>query len=474
MWVELRARHWIVWALMLVTMMCGYTQARASGYRSEIIINIPGFSLALYEDGILAGCYPIAVGHRFAPSLTGKTEIVNKVVNPTYYPPGWLEKSLEPVPPGPDNPVGTRWLGLGFPSYGIHGTNDPSSIGEAVSSGCIRMHNSDVEELAQRVRTGTPVTFVYETVVINEPSEGRWPSLTVYPDIYGQGTNTLDKVLAKLRSFGVTEKVHRGALQHVLAAADGREHQIPLTVEVSWDRTPLTEGVYLDGQVYVPIDSLKCIAREGDASNRLTQLQTSSLHVKWFGSTCYVPVEIAVNRFGGYVTRLGETVDIVPVEITINGIRSYLRPERRGTQLLVSFAQVADELGAMIRGKGSQLASAEQIAAMLGARAQWTPGVTEVRIDYPVVAIDGQQVGTGLISAGECWIPLDPVRPILPPVGVVIGRSATWVEIAGTLIPGWRRNGTTYVPVLKLLPHLRGWSSAWDPIGNLISLRRRY
>ena len=83
----------------------------------EIVINLPMFTLSLYENGQLLRAYPIAVGWLVSPTRLGETVITNKVVDPTHYPPPqWYEKGLEPIPPRPDNPVGTRWLGLGFPA----------------------------------------------------------------------------------------------------------------------------------------------------------------------------------------------------------------------------------------------------------------------------------------------------------------------------------------------------------------------
>jgi len=126
----------------------------------EIVIELSSFRLYLYQDGVKILDYPIAIGSSVTPTPVGETKIVNRVVNPTYYPRHWGIKGLSPIPPGPENPVGTRWLGLGWPNYGIHGTNNPASIGTAVSDGCIRMLNKDVEVLFEMVRIGTPVRIV--------------------------------------------------------------------------------------------------------------------------------------------------------------------------------------------------------------------------------------------------------------------------------------------------------------------------
>jgi hypothetical protein len=78
------------------------------------------------------------------------------VANPTYSHAGKI------VGPGPANPVGTRWMSLGYKGYGWHGTNRPESIGRAASHGCIRMRNRDVEELFDLVRVGDEVDLIEE------------------------------------------------------------------------------------------------------------------------------------------------------------------------------------------------------------------------------------------------------------------------------------------------------------------------
>jgi len=85
----------------------------------------------------------------------GTFKIINKIIDPTWYTTGSV------VPPdSPKNILGSRWLGLSEKSYGIHGTTEPQSIGRQVTSGCIRMKNSDVEELYQIVPEGTEVVII--------------------------------------------------------------------------------------------------------------------------------------------------------------------------------------------------------------------------------------------------------------------------------------------------------------------------
>ena len=102
--------------------------------------------------------YPIAIGQSAYPTPTGNYSVVNKQVNPTWFPPDspWAA-GLGPVPPGPGNPLGTRWIGTSAPGIGMHGTPNSSSIGSMASHGCIRMYISDDENLYPRVEVGTRV-----------------------------------------------------------------------------------------------------------------------------------------------------------------------------------------------------------------------------------------------------------------------------------------------------------------------------
>ncbi|HWO76614.1 MAG TPA: L,D-transpeptidase family protein [Bacillus sp. (in: firmicutes)] len=95
-------------------------------------------TLTLRRNQTVVKTYPIAVGRILHQTPVGEFVIINKA-------------------PNPGGPFGTMWMSLSKKHYGIHGTNDPSSIGKAVSRGCIRMYNRDVEELARTVPIGTRV-----------------------------------------------------------------------------------------------------------------------------------------------------------------------------------------------------------------------------------------------------------------------------------------------------------------------------
>jgi murein L,D-transpeptidase YcbB/YkuD len=119
-----------------------------------IVVSLQDHKLALVEGGQVKKVYSVAVGKPSTPSPVGTFIIERRVANPTYHHDG------KTVLPGPGNPVGTRWMGLSKHGYGIHGTNEPRSIGKAASHGCIRMSKADLEELYEMVAEGDTVELV--------------------------------------------------------------------------------------------------------------------------------------------------------------------------------------------------------------------------------------------------------------------------------------------------------------------------
>lgn len=116
----------------------GFPSPSTIPYKIDVSIN--NRWLRLLKNGVLQKQYPIAVGRILHGTPLGNYIIINKA-------------------PNPGGPFGTMWMSLSKQHYGIHGTNDPSSIGKSVSRGCIRMYNSDVEELASIIPIGTLVSI---------------------------------------------------------------------------------------------------------------------------------------------------------------------------------------------------------------------------------------------------------------------------------------------------------------------------
>jgi hypothetical protein len=117
--------------------------------------------LFLYNGTRFLRSFHVATGQSAYPTPLGRFSIAVKWQNPWWYPPDspWA-KGQQPIPPGPGNPLGTRWMGLTAPGVGIHGTPDASSIGYSVSHGCIRMEISQAEWLFNHVNIGTTVFIV--------------------------------------------------------------------------------------------------------------------------------------------------------------------------------------------------------------------------------------------------------------------------------------------------------------------------
>jgi lipoprotein-anchoring transpeptidase ErfK/SrfK len=115
-------------------------------------------SLRLYDSTRLVQTFGVATGRSQYPTPSGLWHIVDMQLNPWWRPPDspWAQ-GLKPIPPGPGNPLGTRWMGLDAAGVGIHGTPDAASIGYSASHGCIRMHIPDAEWLFGHVVVGTPV-----------------------------------------------------------------------------------------------------------------------------------------------------------------------------------------------------------------------------------------------------------------------------------------------------------------------------
>jgi L,D-transpeptidase ErfK/SrfK len=136
------------------------TVTRAN-FGAVVVVRRQTHRLYLYHGTRLVRVFPVGTGRRTNPTPLGRFTIVTKKRNPWWYPPsGAWANDLEPIPPGPGNPLGRRWMGLSTSAVGIHGTPDPASVGYSRSHGCIRMFPRHASWLFRRVRIGTPVIIV--------------------------------------------------------------------------------------------------------------------------------------------------------------------------------------------------------------------------------------------------------------------------------------------------------------------------
>jgi L,D-transpeptidase catalytic domain len=133
----------------------------AKDLRTVIVIRRSANELIFHRGNRKPVKLGVATGQPSYPTPLGQFTIIDKQLNPWWYPPNsdWAA-GASPIPPGPGNPLGTRWMGLSVPSVGIHGTPDAASIGYSASHGCIRMRIADAEWLYEHVSLGTPVFIV--------------------------------------------------------------------------------------------------------------------------------------------------------------------------------------------------------------------------------------------------------------------------------------------------------------------------
>ena len=168
--------------------------------REGIVINLPEMRIYAYLNGDEApNTYPIGIGREGLATPTGKTSIVRKKEGPTWRPTERMleeDPELEPVvPPGPDNPLGTHALYLGWATYAMHGTNRPFGIGRRVSSGCIRLYPEDIVKFFGQVPVGTPVN------VINQPIKVAW----IGNELYLEAHPDMEQAI-KMEETGVVEQ----------------------------------------------------------------------------------------------------------------------------------------------------------------------------------------------------------------------------------------------------------------------------
>jgi len=170
--------------------------------RKGIVVNLSEMRVYYYRPDGQIKSYPIGVGREGFSTPMGTSTVVRKAVGPTWRPTERMRRedpTLKPVyTAGPENPLGTHALYLGWPQYMLHGTNKPWGIGRRVSSGCVRMYNSAAEELYNTVPTGTPVA------VVRQPIKFGWIGEMLYLEAHPDGA--------------LADQVERGSLEYKVPA----------------------------------------------------------------------------------------------------------------------------------------------------------------------------------------------------------------------------------------------------------------
>lgn len=200
--------------------------------RKGVVINLATMRLFAFKDrgdSLSVVTYPVGVGTEDRPSPTGQMRVERKAYRPSWYVPASIAKAhlkkgdVLPavVPPGPDNPLGEYALYLSAPSYLIHGTNKPASIGLRASNGCFRLYPEDVKRLYGITPAKTPVN------IINQPYLVGLRDGVVYLEVHGPteelDQDALDKVYRKLKAVETASgrSLDWNKVKQVLAEARG-------------------------------------------------------------------------------------------------------------------------------------------------------------------------------------------------------------------------------------------------------------
>jgi L,D-transpeptidase ErfK/SrfK len=191
--------------------------------RKGIVINVPEMRLYDFTRGGEPEPYAIAIGDEMDPSLIGEFRVGAKRRNPAWTVPAAIRKEKPElpavVPAGEDNPLGDHWMTIGSTTYGIHGTNNPWSIGRMATHGCIRLYDDQLAGLYERVPSGTPIRLIYQTVKLGTRDDGIY--VEAHPDIYAHEPYRAEEALASLRAMGLESSVDARRLREAIAASRG-------------------------------------------------------------------------------------------------------------------------------------------------------------------------------------------------------------------------------------------------------------
>jgi L,D-transpeptidase ErfK/SrfK len=220
------------------------------GARQGIVVNVAEYRIYYYysSGGVnYVKTAPASVGRMDWSTPVGKTRIVAKVRNPSWYPPESIRQEHaargdvlpKVVPPGPNNPLGAYALRLGFSSYLIHGTNKPEGLGMQVTHGCVRLLPEDIAWLFPQVDLQTPVS------IVNQPVKFGWNGDDLYMEVHppleksGQSTESADMTLITREYVNATGERQAEVDWELVAQIFRAQSGVPVKVGV---RIPVETG----------------------------------------------------------------------------------------------------------------------------------------------------------------------------------------------------------------------------------------
>jgi L,D-transpeptidase ErfK/SrfK len=198
-----------------------------------LVINVPEMRLYDFTVGPVPEIFAIAIGDDMTATPEGDFRVGPKRVNPTWYVPDSIRAENPDlpaqVPPGPDNPLGDRWMTVGNTAYGIHGTNVEWSIGRIATHGCIRLYSDEMRRLYERVPEGTPLRFVYQPIKVGVRDGDIY--LEVHPDVYGRRDVSPERAYVRLRLLAMLGLLDADSLDRSLVERTVREARgVPVRV----------------------------------------------------------------------------------------------------------------------------------------------------------------------------------------------------------------------------------------------------
>lgn len=252
-----------------------------------LVINLPERGVYLFKGGECIAFYPCAIGMggRFATPI-GDTRIVNKQVDPTWDPPEWANLK-EPIGPGPNNPLGDRWIGLGLPGVGLHGTTQPMSIGQNASHGCMRMYPSVIRILFDQVKVGMPVRVVYETVKIGISPDDNKIYVQTYADVYGRNPEKTELLREKLERAGLAPFVNDRLLKRLAADKSGLAQHVlgdDVVVKVNNQRVATSIAPFMrDGQIWTSSEVVRALGAQVTFEDKVLTVSLNGKTVRFDG-----------------------------------------------------------------------------------------------------------------------------------------------------------------------------------------------
>ncbi|MDZ7760610.1 MAG: L,D-transpeptidase family protein [Desulfovermiculus sp.] len=191
---------------------------------ADIVINLPELRLYHFIEQnkvSLVQTYPLGIGKRENPSPVGTFPVGEKRKTPYWYIPISLQEKYgtKIMAPGPENPLGNYWIGLGRSDYGLHGTNIPWSVGRLATHGCIRLYPEHIRPLFDRLKKGHTVQIIYEPVKLGVFADRVYAQ--AYPDIYGRLDDYLYYAYQRLTALQASIQVDLQKFRWVLEERNG-------------------------------------------------------------------------------------------------------------------------------------------------------------------------------------------------------------------------------------------------------------